>query len=231
MHGFAVIAGAVSVTIWLYLLVARGRFWMVQRLEADVVPPPETGLIAVIIPARNEAEFIAESLTSLLRQSCAGSIRIFLVDDNSTDGTAATAREAAASTACADALTVISGQALLPLGRIFDPVVNVWHQSLLQLRAAASMAAGWETAPFTSDNRRRRPFSMSRPRSTRMARRWRLASDSKSPSACACLSTPKVNFSPGISTSLISSEVIWMNTPLSGPPLCNCPVECRKRGP
>ena len=66
MHGFAVIAGAVSVTIWLYLLVAHGRFWMVQRLEADVVPPPETGLIAVIIPARNEAEFIANPVTSLL---------------------------------------------------------------------------------------------------------------------------------------------------------------------
>ena len=87
---------------------------MVQRLEADVVPPPETGLIAVIIPARNEAEFIAKSVTSLLRQSCAGSIRIFLGDDNSTDGTAATAREASASNACADALTVINGRPLPP---------------------------------------------------------------------------------------------------------------------
>ena len=146
MHGFAVIAGAVCVTIWLHLLVARGRFWMVQRLEADVVPPPETGLIAVIIPARNEAEFIAESLTSLLRQSCAGSIRIFLVDDNSTDGTAATVREAAASNACADALTVISGQALLPLGRIFEPVVIVWQQSLLTCE---------QPLPWRQDGKRR----------------------------------------------------------------------------
>src|SRR5208283_867597 len=114
MQGFAVIAGAACVIVWLYLLLAHGRFWMVQRLEAEVAPLPETGPIAAIIPARNEAEFIGKAVTSLLRQSCAESIHIFVVDDNSTDATGATAREAAASCACTDKLTVVNGLPLSP---------------------------------------------------------------------------------------------------------------------
>jgi len=114
MQDFAVIAGAACVIAWLYLLLAHGRFWMVHRLGAEVAPLPETGSISVIIPARNEAEFIGKAVTSLLRQSCAESIRIFVVDDNSTDATGAAAREAAASCARADSLTVINGRPLPP---------------------------------------------------------------------------------------------------------------------
>jgi hopene-associated glycosyltransferase HpnB len=111
MTGFVV--GALGVVAWLYLLLARGRFWQVQRLGAEVAPSATTGLIAVIIPARNEADVIGQSVNSLLRQSCADFIRIFIVDDNSTDGTAAAAR-AATSHSRAGALTVISGQPLPP---------------------------------------------------------------------------------------------------------------------
>jgi len=114
MQGFAATAGAACIIVWLYLLLAHGRFWMVQRLGAEVAPLSEAGLIAAIIPARNEAEFIGEAVTSLLRQSCAKSIRIFVVDDNSTDQTGATAREAAANCARTGELTVINGQSLPP---------------------------------------------------------------------------------------------------------------------
>ena len=34
MYGFDLIAGAVCFIIWLYLLLAHGRFWMVWRFEA-----------------------------------------------------------------------------------------------------------------------------------------------------------------------------------------------------
>jgi hopene-associated glycosyltransferase HpnB len=112
MHGFAVIAGGASVIVWLYLLLAHGSFWMVDRLGVEAAPLSEAGPISAIIPARNEAEFIGTSVTSLLRQSCAESIHIFVVDDNSTDATGATAREAAASCARADKLTVINGRPL-----------------------------------------------------------------------------------------------------------------------
>jgi hopene-associated glycosyltransferase HpnB len=110
MHSFAVIAGAVCIIVWIYLLAARGRFWMVQRLRARVVPLAEPGIIAVVIPARNEADVIGKSVTSLLQQTCTESIHIFVVDDNSTDGTDAAAREAATNASRANALTVIAGQ-------------------------------------------------------------------------------------------------------------------------
>ncbi len=113
MHPFA-IAGLLCVMIWLGLLLSRGRFWMVQRLGAEVAPLAETGLIAIVIPARNEADVIGSAMGSLLRQSCAGSMHIFLVDDSSSDRTAAAAREAAVRSARADALTVINGQPLPP---------------------------------------------------------------------------------------------------------------------
>ena len=70
------------------------------------------GPIAVVIPARNEADVIGEAVHSLLQQSCASAIHIFLVDDNSTDGTAEAAREAASNSSRPDALTVIRGQPL-----------------------------------------------------------------------------------------------------------------------
>jgi len=87
------ILGAVSLIIWLYLLLGRGGFWRF-RLEN---PPPASGLSArvhVVIPARDEAESIGETIRSLRAQNYAGSLRIFLVDDHSSDGTAERAHAA-----------------------------------------------------------------------------------------------------------------------------------------
>jgi hopene-associated glycosyltransferase HpnB len=107
---FALIAGAICVLAWLYLLLAHGRFWMIQRLGAQT-PPLATifGPIAVVIPARNEADVIGRSVSSLLRQRCASSLHIFVVDDNSTDRTAEVARQAASDISQAERLTVVSG--------------------------------------------------------------------------------------------------------------------------
>ncbi len=71
-------------------------------------------MIAVIIPARNEADVIGRSITSLLRQSCADALHIFVVDDNSTDGTADAVRQATAQSPQADRVRVISGLPLPP---------------------------------------------------------------------------------------------------------------------
>ena len=111
MHPFA-ITGVLCVLIWLGILFARGHFWMVQRFAAEVAPVVETGLIAVVIPARNEAEVIGAAVKSLMQQTYAGGMHVFLVDDSSCDGTANVAREAAATSARADALTVINGRPL-----------------------------------------------------------------------------------------------------------------------
>ena len=109
MHSFALGAGILCLLIWLYLLLAHGGFWQMQRLGAEApAAVPQAG-IAVVIPARNEADVIARAISSLLRQTCAASLHIFVVDDNSSDGTAGVAQKAAVAS---DQVTVISGSAL-----------------------------------------------------------------------------------------------------------------------
>jgi hopene-associated glycosyltransferase HpnB len=113
MHLVALIAGLACVMVWLYLVVGHGQFWRVKGLVAQEAPLRVIqGPIAVVIPARNEADTIGESVQSLLRQTCADAIHIFLVDDNSTDGTAEVARRAAGETSRPSALTIIHGQPL-----------------------------------------------------------------------------------------------------------------------
>jgi len=107
------IAGFVNLLIWAYLLLAHGKFWRVQRPAANQrVPAIIQDRIAVIVPARNEAEVVGKSIGALLNQTCIGSLHIFLVDDASADSTAQFARETAASEGKTDNLTVINGQPL-----------------------------------------------------------------------------------------------------------------------
>ncbi len=105
--------GTLCVVVWLCVLLGRGGFWRVNRLQAEVAPASSIpGTIAAVIPARNEAESIGEAITSLLRQSCRESLHIFVVDDHSIDRTAEIARQAATGAGYADQLTVITGTAL-----------------------------------------------------------------------------------------------------------------------
>lgn len=77
---------AVSLAVWIYLLAFRGGFW---RMRVEPAPPLAAApAVAVIIPARNEAELIARAIHSLLDQDYPGPLHFFLVDDHSTDGTA-----------------------------------------------------------------------------------------------------------------------------------------------
>jgi len=69
-------------------------------------------VIAVIIPARDEADVIGTSVASLLRQSCVDALHIFVVDDNSTDRTADAVRQAAAQSSQGERVSVISGRGL-----------------------------------------------------------------------------------------------------------------------
>lgn len=77
---------------WTGLLVARGRFWdpPADRLRDpdDSGDMPE---VHVIVPARNEAAVIDETLPTLFAQRYRGRLGVTLADDNSTDGTAARA--------------------------------------------------------------------------------------------------------------------------------------------
>jgi hopene-associated glycosyltransferase HpnB len=110
------IAGIISVLIWLYLLLAHGGFWRVSKhLPPAKLAAQSSCRVAVIIPARNEAGVVGQSISSLLNQTGSHSIHIFLVDDGSTDGTAEVARQAAAQAGKSSALTIMEG-ASLPSG-------------------------------------------------------------------------------------------------------------------
>jgi hopene-associated glycosyltransferase HpnB len=84
-----------SLLVWLYLVLAHGRFW---SSGPELPPASPTAFIAadrpevdVIVPARDEAQTIGPVIASLVAQDYAGTFRITLIDDNSTDGTAAAA--------------------------------------------------------------------------------------------------------------------------------------------
>jgi hopene-associated glycosyltransferase HpnB len=110
-------AGFIALAIWLYLLVGRGGFWLARvRDEMMVAAPPERWpAVAAIVPARNEADVIGQSVRSLLGQDYPGPFRIVVVDDGSSDGTAAAARQALMASTSGRALDVITG-AELPSG-------------------------------------------------------------------------------------------------------------------
>jgi hopene-associated glycosyltransferase HpnB len=87
--------GFLTLAIWVYLTFFRGMFW---RIADDSVPlgPTPPRRLAAVIPARDEAGCIAAAVRSLLAQQWTGDLRIFVVDDHSTDGTAEIARVAGA---------------------------------------------------------------------------------------------------------------------------------------
>ncbi len=99
--------------IWLYLAFGRGGFWLgAERDDFDPPPLAQPPGVSVVIPARNEAEGVGECVGSLLRQDYRELRAVVLVDDESSDGTAQVAREAAASCGAADRLTIVAGTPL-----------------------------------------------------------------------------------------------------------------------
>lgn len=64
-----------------------------------------------MVPARNEADVIGQTITSLLGQH-SDSLHIFLVDDGSSDETAEIARKAARRINRSDSLTIVEGKPL-----------------------------------------------------------------------------------------------------------------------
>lgn len=108
-----VIAIAVlSLSVWLFLLLFWGNFWQAkQRVEGSLKLETYPSVWA-IVPARDEAEAIAISLTSLLNQNYRGELSIALVDDNSSDRTSEIALQTAAQLGKSDRLKVIMGKPL-----------------------------------------------------------------------------------------------------------------------
>jgi hopene-associated glycosyltransferase HpnB len=132
-------AGALTLLIWTYLVFARGGFWRIyparpplqqKSAEHESSPAEKLFRIAVIIPARNEADVVDRVARSLLRQSGQSAIHIFLVDDGSTDSTAEVARAAAVSVGQQENLTVV----------LSTPLPSGWSGKLWALEQGIELA-------------------------------------------------------------------------------------------
>lgn len=103
-----VVIAAVCLALWAYLISARGLFWLAGVRDNTRLPDPARWPpVTAVIPARNEAGFIGESVSALLDQDYAGPLSVIVVDDDSEDGTGDRARATARSDR---ALTVLRGE-------------------------------------------------------------------------------------------------------------------------
>jgi hopene-associated glycosyltransferase HpnB len=78
---------------WVYLLAGHGAYWRTgQRLPPASADPAAWPSVAAVVPARNEAAILPDTLPTLLAQDYPGAFCVVLVDDDSSDGTASVAR-------------------------------------------------------------------------------------------------------------------------------------------
>jgi hopene-associated glycosyltransferase HpnB len=130
MVDLATIVASLALVTWLYLALGRGSFWHLEKANANSAGCTEfSGCVAAIVPARNEAEQIGPVVASLLSQRVP--VTIFLVDDESTDGTAELARRAAEKAGKADDLVVIQSK---PLPKEWTGKLWAMHQGIEQAR-------------------------------------------------------------------------------------------------
>ena len=110
----------VSLAAWVYLVAGHGGFWRTDhRLPPVAAEPvaaePEAGSwpdVVAVVPARNEAGILLQTLPALLAQEYPGAFRVILVDDGSDDGTGKLAAELGEKAAPAGGaeLTVLAGR-------------------------------------------------------------------------------------------------------------------------
>ena len=135
-----------SLAVWAYLLLGRGWFWRCGERDDSVAsanearsqdPPTSWPGVVAIIPARDEADLIAQSVGSLLRQDYPGRFSVVVVDDQSSDGTAAAASAAASAMRAAGRLRVVAGR----------DVPSGWTGKLWAMREGVAAAEAGEEAP------------------------------------------------------------------------------------
>jgi hopene-associated glycosyltransferase HpnB len=111
----ALLASA-SFLAWLYIFFQPARPWDFWPV-GDAEPVPAESLdswpaVRVLVPARNEAESLPQTLPALLNQDYPGDFKVTLIDDRSTDGTADIARKIATDLRRDDRLQVLTGAPL-----------------------------------------------------------------------------------------------------------------------
>ena len=123
--------GVLALLAWVYLLFARGGFWLACDTDRHDQPPAPRvwPSVTAVVPARDEVDVIATSITSLLSQDYPGPFRVILVDDDSSDDTAAAALAAAEQAGAQGRLEVLHGARLAPgwTGKLWAVSQGVAH--------------------------------------------------------------------------------------------------------
>jgi hopene-associated glycosyltransferase HpnB len=112
--------------------------------------------VVAIIPARDEADMIGRSVGSLLRQDYSGPFSVIVIDDQSTDGTAVVASNAASDAHAAERLTIVTGNGPPPgwTGKL-----SAMRQGLAEVEARAKTP---EFVLFTDADIAYAPHALSR---------------------------------------------------------------------
>ena len=90
MPATSLLLAACSLGIWLYLTLARGSFWRLSAFHDGQSKHPSRlswPPVIAIIPARNEAETIGQTIAALVQQDYPGEFFVVVVDDHSEDKT------------------------------------------------------------------------------------------------------------------------------------------------
>ncbi len=132
MHFVAIGIALLSLLIWIGIFFFNGHFWQIWISDADRETADPTAAwpsVVAIVPARNEAATIAQTVAALVQQSYPGHFSILIVDDHSEDGTAGLARKAAADSDAAEKVRVLTRAGPANSGRC-NLVLNTHSQAL-----------------------------------------------------------------------------------------------------
>ncbi|MGB5814686.1 MAG: glycosyltransferase [Thermoanaerobaculia bacterium] len=143
---------------WLLLTLDRGRRWPWEcYLPAEVgEKTPVEDYVVAVVPARDEAALLPATLRSLLGQEI-GTLRVIVVDDGSTDGTAEVARAVARETGEAARLEVIAPP---PTPPGWSGKVWALAQGVAEMAEVSTPGAGPEWLLFTDADIEHRPGSV-----------------------------------------------------------------------
>jgi hopene-associated glycosyltransferase HpnB len=123
-----------ALLIWIVVTFFRGYFWQLHQFDGDshanTIVAARPRVIAVV-PARNEAETMAQCVASLIAQNYPGEFHIYIVDDHSDDDTGQFARSAAQHANATDRVSVIEAA----------PLASGWTGKLWALQQGVNAAA------------------------------------------------------------------------------------------
>jgi hopene-associated glycosyltransferase HpnB len=84
------VVAALALAGWLGVLLGTSRAWDLRPIAEDEPAPPDPASwpsVAVLVPARNEADLLPETLAAMRAQDYPGAWHLVVVDDRSTDAT------------------------------------------------------------------------------------------------------------------------------------------------